>query len=146
MSQEITREAEIHVFIQHESDVVIARKRARELALRSALSEAVTEALVTATSEVARNALQHGGGGDVLLQVSEEGGRRAVMVVVRDQGGGISDPDLAMRDGYSTKRGLGLGLSGARRLVDEFQLHSDRGVGTTVILKQWIDGRKGGSR
>jgi serine/threonine-protein kinase RsbT len=136
-------QASVRVLIRDESDIVMARKRTRELALGGGLPERATEALVTAVSEIARNALVHGGGGDLLLAVVEEGGRRAVQAMVRDEGPGLSDPEQAMRDGYSTAGGLGLGLSSARRLVSEFKLSTGRG--TIVVLKQWIEPTKNAS-
>lgn len=94
------------------------------------------EALATATSEVARNIFLHAKSGE-LLTVTEEDGRRTVVVVAQDDGPGIADTQRAIEDGYSTGSGLGLGLSSARRLVDQFELVSEIGRGTTVTLKKW---------
>jgi serine/threonine-protein kinase RsbT len=127
----------IRVAIQFESDVVMARKYARELARREGLPENSIEALATALSEVARNIVVHAGEGQVLLDVVSDPGRRAVVVVASDNGPGIPNLERALQDGYSTADGLGLGLSGARRLVDEFKLVSTVGKGTTVTMKKW---------
>jgi serine/threonine-protein kinase RsbT len=124
--------------VRDESDVVMTRKWTRELALREGMPANLAEALVTAVSEISRNVVVHAGSGEMFLGILHDAGRRAIGVVVRDGGRGIADTELAMRDGYSTAGGLGLGLSSARRLVGEFQLVSQIGAGTTVILKQWF--------
>ena len=93
--------------------------------------------LVTAASELARNTLVHGGGGDMRLQALNDGRRRGVKVIFTDQGPGIPDIELAMKDGYTTRGGLGLGLSGSKRLVNEFEIESQPGKGTTVRIVRW---------
>jgi len=125
--------------IRHEPDVAIARQRARALALREGFPEGRAGAVATAVSEVARNIVVHAGEGEVLLLAVEEGGRRGIVVVAHDDGRGIADVEAAMQDGYSTARGLGLGLglSSARRLMDDFALVSAAGAGTTVTMKKW---------
>ncbi len=137
MDSSATERFERRIFIRDESDVVMARKWTRELALREGMVANAVEALVTAVSEVARNVLVHAGGGEIVLSAIEEGRRRGVSAVARDQGPGIADVAEAVRDGYSTAGGLGLGLSSAKRLVSEFELISPDGGGTTVVLKQW---------
>jgi serine/threonine-protein kinase RsbT len=127
----------VRVPIREESDVVMARKHARDLAGRGGLSDIATHALATAISEIARNIVVHAGAGELVLRVADEAGRRGIIVVARDHGPGIEEPEQAMQDGYSTAHSLGLGLASARRLVDEFELVSRAGRGTTVILKQW---------
>lgn len=129
--------AQIIVPIREEPDVFVARRRARELALEEGFRESGAGAIATAVSEVARNILLHAGAGEILLEVAKERGRRGVVVVARDKDPGIPDIEAAMRDGYSTGSGLGLGLSGARRLMDEFQIVSGVGEGTTVTMKKW---------
>jgi serine/threonine-protein kinase RsbT len=125
--------------IRDESDVVMARKRARELGAKEGMREVAIEALATAISEVARNVVVHAvGGGELLLGLVEHADRRGVVVVARDAGPGIEDPTQALTEGYSTAGSLGLGLSSAKRLVDEFDLVSTRGEGTTVTMKKWI--------
>jgi len=93
--------------------------------------------LATAISEVARNITTYAGEGEVLLRVIERGGRQGVEVVASDEGPGIADLELAMQDGYTTGKGLGLGLPGARRLVDEFELQTAVGSGTSIRLVKW---------
>ncbi|CAN5899809.1 anti-sigma regulatory factor [soil metagenome] len=94
----------------------------------------------TAISEVARNIIRYAVRGEVVLSPISEGPRMGVMVVARDNGPGIPDLDLAMRDGYTTGTGMGLGLPGARRLMDEFAIASQLGEGTTVVMKKWTRG------
>jgi anti-sigma regulatory factor (Ser/Thr protein kinase) len=129
---------ELAVLIVDESDVVIARMLTRRLAHRLGFAEAAADGLATAVSEVARNSLVHAGRGELRVRTACEGGRRGIIAVSRDRGPGIRDLELALRDGYSTGAGLGLGLPGARRLVDEFDLSSAEGGGTTVVLKKWL--------
>jgi serine/threonine-protein kinase RsbT len=123
--------------INDEWDAAVARRHVRQLAQLAGLAEASTEALATALSEIVHNVVVHAKRGEASIAVVEEDGRRAVVVVVRDSGPGIPDVSRAMQDGYSTANGLGLGLPGARRLVDEFELLSAVGRGTTVVLKKW---------
>lgn len=124
--------------IQHEMDIVTARQKGRELAARSGLSPTEQTLLATAISEVARNIVVYAHHGEVVLAELEQHGRRGVLVVARDEGPGIPNPELAMRDGYSTSRSLGMGLPGARRLMDEFELTSTVGKGTTITMKKWV--------
>jgi serine/threonine-protein kinase RsbT len=120
----------------HESDVFAARQLVREMADLEGMSEADTEAFVTAVSEITRNVLVHAGRGElgVRVQVRPEG--RWLVVVVVDHGDGIPDLERAFVDGYSTGGGLGLGLSGARRLADSMDIDSVIGRGTTVTLRK----------
>ncbi len=129
--------AEIRVAIREESDVVMARNGARELAQQVNFSVGRAGALATAVSEVARNIVVHARSGEILLALLDERGRRGVLVVARDGHPGIPDVHRAMQDGYSTGRGLGLGLPSAKRLMDEFTLESAPGEGTTVTMKKW---------
>jgi serine/threonine-protein kinase RsbT len=124
--------------IEQETDIVTARQKGRELAALSGLSPTEQTLLATAISEVARNIVVYARHGEVILTVVEQKGRRGVMVVARDEGPGITNPDLAMRDGYSTTRSLGMGLPGAKRLMDEFELSSIVGKGTTIVMKKWV--------
>jgi negative regulator of sigma-B (phosphoserine phosphatase) len=125
------------VRVREESDVAIARIRARECALDHGLGETATEALATAVSEVARNLLVHAGGGEISIRGARDGDRRGVAVIAVDSGPGVADVDRALEGGFSSGGGLGLGLSGARRLVDELEITSVRGRGTTVVLRKW---------
>ena len=127
----------IRVPIREESDVAIARQCARELAVREGFREGGTAAIATAVSEVARNIVVHAGAGEILLGVVKERGRRGVVVVARDDEPGIADVEEAMKDGYSTARGLGLGLPSAKRLMDDFTIASAAGKGTIVTMKKW---------
>jgi serine/threonine-protein kinase RsbT len=124
--------------IEHETDIVSARQKGRELAAAIGFSSTDQTLLATAISEVARNIISYAGHGEIILSRIEEGARRGILVIARDQGPGIADAELAMRDGYSTGNSLGVGLPGARRLVDDFELASTPGVGTTVTLTKWI--------
>lgn len=93
--------------------------------------------IITAASELARNTLQHGGGGSVAIEIVENGTRRGLRLTFKDQGPGIPDLELAMKDGYTTGSGLGLGLSGSKRLVNEFKILSKVGEGTEVTITKW---------
>ena len=121
-------------------DVVVVRQRARELSQRIGLSLLDTTKLVTAASELARNTLDYGGGGTVTLSSLQEAGRRGLRLLFEDQGPGIADINKALQDGYTTGGGLGLGLSGSRRLVNEFEITSQVGVGTRVTITRWRSG------
>ena len=124
--------------IQSGDDVVRVRQRVRVLAAESGLSLVDQTKVVTAASELARNALVHGGGGLARVEVVRSGnGRSGVRIGFSDEGPGIPDLDLALTDGWTTGDGMGLGLSGARRLVDEFELTSKVGGGTSVVVVKW---------
>ena len=119
-------------------DVVRVRQQVRVVAAQNGLSLVDQTKLVTAASELARNALVHGGGGTARVEVITSGaGKPGVRVDFTDDGPGIPDVDLALTDGWSSGVGLGLGLSGARRLVDEFELTSKPGTGTSVVVVKW---------
>jgi serine/threonine-protein kinase RsbT len=119
-------------------DVVRVRQQVRVLAGRSGLSLVDQTKLVTAASELARNALVYGGGGTARVEVVTSGtGKPGVRISFTDDGPGIPDVDLALTDGWTSGGGLGLGLSGARRLVDEFELTSKPGSGTSVVIVKW---------
>jgi serine/threonine-protein kinase RsbT len=118
--------------------VVRVRQQVRNVAADNGLSLVDQTKLVTAASELARNTLVHGGGGVVQVDVVKSAiGRVGVKLSFTDKGPGIGDIDLALTDGWSTGAGLGLGLSGARRLVDEFELTSEPGAGTRVVVVKW---------
>ena len=124
------------VEIRHDSDIVVARRRARELALAQGLSTAAAEALATAVTEIASNIVVHAQWGEIFIAATDQP-KRGVTVVARDTGPGIHHVSQALQDGFSTGRGLGFGLSGAQRLVDEFEIESVPGHGTVVTLKKW---------
>lgn len=123
--------------IQSNEDVVHVRHAVRELAQDVGLTLVETTKLVTAASELARNTLDHGGGGWVDLERCDDAGRRGVRMVFADEGPGIPDVQLALRDGYTTSGGLGLGLGGSRRLVSELHIITAVGKGTRVIAVRW---------
>lgn len=118
-------------------DIVHVRQAVRGLSGEIGLSLVDVTKAVTAASEIARNTLEYGGGGSVQLELIEHGGRRGLRMTFEDQGPGIPDLTLAMRDGYTTGGGLGLGLSGSKRLVNEFHVESEVGKGTKVVLIRW---------
>jgi serine/threonine-protein kinase RsbT len=128
----------MHVAIAREHDIVAARQMGRELAAASGFSRADQTLIATAISEIARNIVVYAEKGEIILAALELRDRRGIMVVGRDEGPGIDDPELAMRDGYSTGQSLGMGLPGAKRLMDEFDLETTPGRGTTVTMKKWV--------
>ena len=117
-------------------DIVAARQLARAWAVKTGFSLVDQTKIVTATSELARNALVHGGGGEVRVQVLQRSFRRGLQLTFCDQGPGIRDIELALSDGYTTVGGMGLGLGGSRRLMNEFKIESSPGAGTCVSSRQ----------
>jgi len=107
------------------------------MAAGSGFSSTDQTLIATAISEVARNIIEYARRGEIILSTLEERGRRAVKIIARDNGPGIADTELAMQDGYSTGNSLGLGLPGAKRLMDDFDLVSSPGAGTTITMKKW---------
>ena len=124
--------------VRIEQDVVLARQLTRKLASDCGMRLVDLTKLVTAVSELARHTVGSGGGGDMAWEVIEEAGRTGVRLVFRDEGPGIADIKLALTDGWTSGSGLGLGLTGARRLVDEFELNTAPGQGTRVMITRWI--------
>ncbi|MEV5976272.1 anti-sigma regulatory factor [Streptomyces sp. NPDC052114] len=127
--------------IRAEEDLLSVRHAVREATLRVGFGLVDQTRIVTAASELARNAYVHGGGGTLTLEIVRRGGRRGLSLSVSDQGPGIADVDEALTDGYTTGAGLGHGLGGARRLMDEFQVRSTPGSGTTVTVLRWVGPR-----
>ncbi len=125
------------IAIESDADVVTARQRARALAVGLEMPTTDQTLLATAISEIARNITAYAQRGEVLLDVIHDGGRRGIRVVAVDEGPGIEDVERALTDGYTTGGGLGLGLPGARRLVDEFDIQTAPGEGTRVTLIKW---------
>jgi serine/threonine-protein kinase RsbT len=119
------------------NDVVRIRQVVRAAALEAGLSLVDQTKIVTAASELARNTLDHGGGGHAEVEVFRDGGRRGVRIVFEDEGPGIRDIEVALRPGFSTGRGMGLGLGGARQLSNEFKISSEVGRGTRVAIARW---------
>jgi serine/threonine-protein kinase RsbT len=118
-------------------DIVRMRQSVREHAVQQGLSLVDQTKLVTAASELGRNVVDYGGGGEVIITAVSEGTRRGVRLVFSDRGPGIADVQLALRDGYSTGGGLGLGLGGAKRLCNEFSIDSQPGAGTRIAVTRW---------
>lgn len=123
--------------IRTESDIVAARRAVRDAAMRIGFAVTDVTRIVTAASELARNAYKYGGGGTVRWRQVDACGRIGIELQFIDEGPGIADVALALQEGYSTGRGLGLGLPGAKRLMDELEVHSVVGAGTTVTVKKW---------
>ena len=123
--------------IQTSSDVVMARQATRSAASEMGFSLVDQTKMVTAASELARNTLDYGGGGTMRLETLNEGPRRGLRLVFEDQGPGIPDVQLALKDGFTSGGGLGLGLGGARRLVNDFDIQSKVGEGTRVTITRW---------
>lgn len=132
--------AESQINLATESDIVLARQTVRIRAQQLGFGPIDQSRIATAVSELARNVIRYatGGQGRVLIRdLQTEQGRAGIEVVVQDNGPGIDDPDAAMRDGYTTGRGMGLGLPGTRRLMDEMLLDSALGKGTTITIRKW---------
>lgn len=123
--------------IRTETDVVIVRQKVRAVSVDLKFSLVDQTKIVTAASELARNVLIYGGGGSVAIEVLLREYRSGLRLTFEDQGPGIPDLDLAMKDGYSSGVGLGMGLGGARRLVNEFEITSRVGEGTRVVITRW---------
>jgi serine/threonine-protein kinase RsbT len=123
--------------ISTSEDVVRVRQAVREAAVAQGFSLVDQTKIVTAASELARNALEHGGGGQAEILLLSDGARRGLRLVFTDSGAGIADVELALKDGFTTGGGLGLGLGGARRLSNEFSIESKPGEGTRVQIARW---------
>lgn len=128
---------EVIVPVRSDADVLIARQKARGLAQPLRFSTSELTLIATAISEVARNIVNYAGNGDILLRIVQRGAALGLTVVARDEGPGIADLERAMEDGYSTSGGLGLGLPGSKRLMDEFHIVSAPGKGTIVTMTKW---------
>jgi serine/threonine-protein kinase RsbT len=124
-------------FIRADEDVVATRQVVRELAVLVGFNLVDQTKVVTAASELARNVLKHGGGGTLTASALNDDARRGLRLTFEDQGPGIADVPLAMKDGYTSGGGLGLGLGGAKRLSNEFEIESTPGVGTRVTIARW---------
>lgn len=124
--------------INSEIDIVTARQKGRETAQQLGFSSTELTLIATAISEVVRNIVEYAKRGELCVGIIQQGDKRGIVVVARDSGPGIPDINLAMQDGYSTGKSLGLGLPGARRLMDEFEIVSKVGKGTKVTMKKWV--------
>jgi serine/threonine-protein kinase RsbT len=127
----------VRVSIDCDADIVTARQKGRELASRCGFPTTDLAVIATAISELARNIVRYALHGEIVLRLVEDHIKRGVEVVATDDGPGIPDLNRAMQDGYSTSGGLGLGLPGTRRLMDEFEITSDFGKGTRVTVRRW---------
>ena len=123
--------------VRVENDIVIVRQRVRAWSIEIKCSLVDQTKIVTAASELARNLLIYGGGGEVRLELLQEGIRRGLRVIFEDHGPGIPDIQQALRDGYTSGNGMGLGLGGAKRLVNDFEITSKPGEGTCVTITRW---------
>lgn len=123
--------------VRSQEDVVLIRQLVRKWAAELGFSLVEQTKVVTATSELARNVLIHGGGGATHVETLTEGSRKGLRIIFEDQGPGIADIELALRDGYTTGGGLGLGLGGSKRLVSDFDIVSRAGEGTRVTITKW---------
>ena len=119
------------------ADIVFVRQIVRKWAIEQGFSLVDQTKIVTAASELARNMVDYGGGGKLYLEALSEGIRKALRLTFEDEGPGIQDLDLALKDGYTTGKGLGLGLSGSKRLVNEFEIVSSVGGGTRITITKW---------
>lgn len=128
---------EVRVTIRTSADVVAARQEARTLALQAGFSVCDSTLITTAISEITRNVLEYAQQGEVTISLLKNGVKNGVKIVVNDQGPGIANIAQVMKDGYSSRHGLGIGLPGTKRLMDEFEIRSRLGVGTTVTMKKW---------
>lgn len=123
--------------VRTSDDVVRARQVTRTLAIETGLSLVDQTKIITAASELARNMLDYGGGGEVVLETLESGGRRGLRLTFEDHGPGIADIETALKDGFTSGKGMGLGLGGARRLSNEFSIVSKPGEGTKITIARW---------
>jgi serine/threonine-protein kinase RsbT len=133
----LTVAADAHIAIGRDGDIIDARQKGRDLATLAGFAGTDLTIIATAISEIARNIVVYAGSGEIDISVIEREGRSGLVVTARDSGPGIANIDDAMRDGFSTGKSLGLGLPGARRLMDEFEISSALGQGTTITMRKW---------
>jgi serine/threonine-protein kinase RsbT len=129
---------ELHIPVVSEVDIVIARQQGRALAAQLGFATSEQALIATAISELARNIVQYAGRGQIDISIERKGGRTGIGVVASDLGPGIPDVQRALEDGFSTGHGLGLGLPGTKRIMDDFELVSEIGKGTRVVVKKWV--------
>ncbi|MCL4367607.1 MAG: anti-sigma regulatory factor [Actinobacteria bacterium] len=129
---------EVRVIVDSDTDVVIARQRGRSLAARQGFSSTDQTLVATAISELARNIVVYAKSGEIIMRLIQESGRSGIVIVAHDEGPGIANIEQALQDGYSTGGSLGLGLPGTKRLMDEFEIVSAVGRGTTITAKKWL--------
>ena len=130
-------DGESRVTIRADADIVTARQQVRAMASRIGFDGTDLVVIATAISELARNIVEYAGSGEIMFGFAQSGSRAGLIVVAHDKGPGIADIAQAMRPGFSTRQSLGMGLPGVKRLVDEFEIVSEVGKGTTVTLRKW---------
>ena len=128
---------EVRTLVSADADILTARQKGREMAQELGFSPADSTMVATAISELARNIVQYAGRGEIIIATAEGGARGGIEILAHDDGPGIRNIDVVMQDGYSTSGGLGLGLPGVKRLMDEFAIISEENVGTTVRAMKW---------
>lgn len=133
-----SKAGELCVPINSETDIVTARQKGREMASTLGFSNTDLVLIATAISEVTRNIVEYAKHGELCLSIARKVNKSGIVVIARDKGPGIPNIELAMQDGYSTGHSLGLGLPGAKRLMDDFEIVSEVGKGTTVTMKKWV--------
>jgi serine/threonine-protein kinase RsbT len=121
-----------------EYDIVTARQRVKELSTVLNFSSGEQTLVATCVSELARNIVEYAGTGEMIIGLTDKNEAKGIIIIAKDNGPGIPDIELAMKDGYSTSKGLGIGLPGCRRIMDEFEIASKVGEGTTVTIKKWM--------
>ena len=131
-------ENESRVAINSAADIVVARQKGRALAVELGFDGSESTLIATAISEIARNIVDHAKRGEIVLAAIQQGSKCGISIVARDEGPGIRDVEMAMEYGYSTRKGLGVGLPGAKWLMDEFVIDTKIGNGTTVAMKKWL--------
>jgi serine/threonine-protein kinase RsbT len=134
----VSRDTQVQVRIQNSADIVAARQQGRALAAQAGFSHSNLTIIATAISEVARNIVEYAKEGELIITLINDATKKGVEIVASDSGPGIADIATVMRDGFSTGKGLGIGLPGARRLMDEFAIASTVGNGTVVTMKKWV--------
>jgi serine/threonine-protein kinase RsbT len=134
----VVRDSQVQVRIHNSADIVAARQQGRALASQAGFSHSNLTIIATAISEVARNIVEYAKEGEVMITLIADASKKGVEIVARDSGPGIADVATVMRDGFSTGKGLGIGLPGARRLMDEFTIVSTIGNGTIITMKKWV--------
>jgi serine/threonine-protein kinase RsbT len=132
-------ENETSVAISSAADIVVARQKGRQLAMEVGFGGSELTLIATAISEIARNIVDHAEKGQVILSPTNHGNRRGIQVIAKDKGPGIPDVERAMQYGFTTNRGLGVGLPGAKSLMDEFKVETKVGKGTTITMRKWVN-------
>lgn len=125
-------------YIRSDGNVVETREYGRKLAAKIGFSKTDQTLIATAISEICRNIIEYAGSGDITIEFKNNKNRRGIIITAKDEGPGIEDVERACQEGYSTGRGMGVGLSGSKRIMDEFDIQSERGKGTTINMSKWI--------